>query len=91
MEKYRKERGNKRKEYDLPSPLFPLQATSLSLIAACSSGVGSRGGGAGYPFGNRVRLAVRVLLMKKFGERYVAKRCGRSLRRNLSVIITFMR
>ena len=50
-------------------PPLPLHARSLALSSACSSGEGSTGGGAGYPFGKRVRLAVLAIVRMKAGER----------------------
>ena len=62
-------------------PPEPCQATSLALRSACSSNVGSGGGGAGYPLGNKVRLAVRVVLRMKAGDRKFCSIWGRSLSR----------
>jgi len=62
-------------------PPLPLQATSLALSSACSSGEGSIDGGAGYPFGKKVRLAVLVTARMKAGERNSDNRWGRSLSR----------
>lgn len=62
-------------------PPEPLQATSLALRSACSSKVGSGGCGAGYPLGNKVRLAVRVALRMKAGDRKFCSMWGRSLSR----------
>ena len=62
-------------------PPLPLHARSLALSSACSSGEGSIDGGAGYPFGKRVRLAVLVIERVRAGERKSANRWGRSLSR----------
>jgi hypothetical protein len=62
-------------------PPSPLQVTSLVLSTACSSGEGSIGGGAGYPFGKRVRLTVFVAVRMKADERNSDNRWGRSLSR----------
>ena len=58
---------------------MPLHATSLALHSACSSGDGIGGCGPGYPFGKRVRFAVRVVLRMKAGERKLYSMCGSSL------------
>jgi len=58
----------------LPKPPVGLQANSFALISACSSGVGSTGGGAGYPLGKRVRLAVRTMLKRNVDDRVLCKR-----------------
>ena len=57
------------KDRNIPMPPLPLHARSLALSSACSSGEGSTGGGPGYPFGKRVRLAVLVIVRMKAGER----------------------
>ena len=60
---------NERKKPNVPMPPEPRQATSLALSSACSSRVGSGGCGGGYPLGNKVRLAVRVVLRMNGGDR----------------------
>lgn len=57
------------KDRNVPIPPLPLHATSLALSSACSSGEGSTGGGPGYPFGKRVRLAVLMVVRMRAGER----------------------
>lgn len=68
-------------ERNIPMPPLPLHATSLALSSACSSGEGSTGGGPGYPFGKRVRLAVLVIVRMRAGERKSDNRWERSLSR----------
>lgn len=53
---------------------LPLQARSLARIWACSSGVGSIGGGPGYPLGNMVRFDTLVTLSMNVGERKFRRR-----------------
>lgn len=65
----------------IPMPPLPLHARSLALSSACSSGEGSTGGGPGYPFGKRVRLAVLMAVRMRAGERKSDNRWGRSLSR----------
>jgi hypothetical protein len=64
---------------NLPNSPRGLHRTNLSLIAACSSGVGSGGGGAGYPFGNNIRLAVRTMCMVNDFENDLMSKYGRRL------------
>jgi len=75
--------GPRRMGKSNPMPPLPLHATSRAFSSACSSGEGegSIGGGPGYPFGKRVRLAVLVILRMKAGERKFDSRWGRSLSR----------
>ena len=54
---------------NIPMPPLPLHVRSLALSSACSSGEGSTGGGPGYPFGKRVRLAVLMVERMRAGER----------------------
>ena len=76
------EKKKKRGKAYIPIPPEPLQATSLALSCACSSRIGSGGCGAGYPLGNKVRFAVRVVLRMKVGDRKFCSMWGRSLSRN---------
>jgi hypothetical protein len=71
----------KGKDRNIPMPPLPLHATSLALSSACSSGEGSTGGGPGYPFGKKVRLAVLIIVRMKAGERKFDNKWGRSLSR----------
>lgn len=52
-------------------PPLPLQLVNLCFRAACSSGVGSGGGGAGKPFGNKVLLLSLTIFKINAGDRYV--------------------
>jgi hypothetical protein len=51
-------------------------------ISACSSNVGSTGGGPGYPFGNIVLLLNLTTFKINPGDNVEYNMCGRSLSRN---------